>query len=113
MQDFKIQRTGAAPLKFTGEIIGCATRKTSLDSTSAVIYRTAGGKYVGQLELETCWCSQHGNRNYVSARALDTAEDVVKFFDEDGRLNIVGQDALEQAAEKCEEFALAYVELVP
>jgi len=116
MDKFTIHRNSFQPLKFSGILIGEADNSVSRDGNSSTrwveirIWRTKGNQYVTSITRRTRW---QGECDYVTAGCYATADDAIASLkDDEGRLGVASQAAVEKAASADEGFASAFVEEV-
>jgi hypothetical protein len=72
--DFTLTRTGKPPLAFAGELAAEASSKDRHGPLQnrwheVRVYRTAGGKWVGEVVFHTTWQGEHGRH---TAEVADT-----------------------------------------
>lgn len=105
MDTIKLQRTGQAPLEFTGEVI--ARNGGQIENGQEQnryydisVYRTGGGNYVIAVEYCTCW---RGESNYHFAASTDVPQNIeiiLREAEADCGLAFVGYPPGEAYAEK-------------
>ena len=116
MQDYTIKRTGQAPLKFTGSVIGQGstyhhTGPNQNRWTEVLISCTKRGKYVACVENHS---QQEGERTYTKAQTFGTAAEVIAYLrvEGGGDLGRASQKALKEAALNDDGSAEGWVERV-
>ena len=82
MEQFTVERDGARPLKFTGELLAEAATSPNTSGTTGrwqelSLYRTKAGKYVCQQIGFTQWQGEHDR---YSAAVCDDVDSVMEFF---------------------------------
>ena len=91
MEDFSIERAGVANLDFTGELIGQSAGPTP----HIKIYRTKGGKYIGQT---------NAHQKMAQAQHFDTAPIMINWFRSTTGISAEIEDAIEEAAKHEDGF---------
>ena len=99
MEEFSIERAGVANLDFTGELIGQSTGPTP----RIKIYRTKGGKYVGETSA---------NLKMAQAQHFDAPTIMINWFKSTAGITAEIQDAIEDAAKHDDGFKAAWNEHV-
>lgn len=112
MNQITLHRTGLPPIKFMGEEIasGSTRGNNSTRWTTIRLYRSKGGKWLYSIERRTCW---QGEKDHVEAGSVATPQELIEVLkNEEGLLGEASQEACEEAAQKCPEFAAVFVEIV-
>ena len=99
MQDFSIVRLGKPDLVFTGDLIG----KSTAAKPRCQIYRTKGGKYIGQLAIDAL---------RSEAEPFDKPAELVNWFKSKIGLLIDVQEAIEASARQDQTFKDFWTEKV-
>lgn len=107
-----ITRDGLPPLRFCGEEIGSGSTRglNSTRWTVVTIYRTRGGRYITEIERKTCW---QGERDWTDAGSYATAREALDSLrDDEGRLGLASQEAVDCAASRDPAWSAVWVEEV-
>jgi hypothetical protein len=101
MEDCSIEREGIPNLDFTGELIGQSSGQTP----RVKIYRTKGGKFVGEWRADL---------KMTQAQAFDKPTDLIFWFkrQNNGTISSEAQDSIEDAANHDDVFKAAWNEHV-
>jgi hypothetical protein len=111
MEKYNIKRDGLPPIIFTGEIIGEGNGNWNYGRKTAVtIYKTKGGKYIGQIEGFTQWQGEYDSN---SAKSFNSPKELIKWLEiDENKLGRLSQEAVEEASKNNPEFELEWQEVV-